>query len=130
MSWKDTYKVWQERTDLEPDLKQELAAMNDDKEIEDAFYGPLSFGTAGMRGLMGPGINRMNVYTVRQATEGLATLMDSLGDDIKKRGVAIGYDSRHNYWGLMGLRFTSMIIYAQRLNCHLQFVTWELMRGS
>lgn len=96
MSWKDTYKVWQERTDLEPDLKQELAAMNDDKEIEDAFYGPLSFGTAGMRGLMGPGINRMNVYTVRQATEGLATLMDSLGDDIKKRGVAIGYDSRHN----------------------------------
>ena len=96
MSWKDTYKVWQERTDLEPGLKQELAAMNDDKEIEDAFYGPLSFGTAGMRGLMGPGINRMNVYTVRQATEGLATLMDSLGDDIKKRGVAIGYDSRHN----------------------------------
>lgn len=96
MSWKDTYKVWRERTDLEPDLKQELAAMSDDKEIEDAFYGPLSFGTAGMRGLMGPGINRMNVYTVRQATEGLATLMDSLGDDIKKRGVAIGYDSRHN----------------------------------
>ena len=96
MSWKDTYKVWQERTDLESDLKQELAAMSDDKEIEDAFYGPLSFGTAGMRGLMGPGINRMNVYTVRQATEGLATLMDSLGDDIKKRGVAIGYDSRHN----------------------------------
>lgn len=84
MSWKDTYKVWQERTDLESDLKQELAAMSDDKEIEDAFYGPLSFGTAGMRGLMGPGINRMNVYTVRQATEGLATLMDSLGDDIKK----------------------------------------------
>lgn len=96
MSWKDTYKVWRERTDLEPDLKQELAAMSDDKEIEDAFYGPLSFGTAGMRGLMGPGINRMNVYTVRQATEGLATLMDSLGDDIKKRGVAISYDSRHN----------------------------------
>lgn len=96
VSWKDTYQVWQERTDLEPDLKQELKSMNDDKEIEDAFYGPLSFGTAGMRGLMGPGINRMNVYTVRQATEGLATLMDSLGDEIKARGVAIGYDSRHN----------------------------------
>lgn len=96
VSWKDTYQVWQERTDLEPDLKQELKSMNDDKKIEDAFYGPLSFGTAGMRGLMGPGINRMNVYTVRQATEGLATLMDSLGDEIKARGVAIGYDSRHN----------------------------------
>lgn len=96
MSWKDTYQVWKERTDLDPQLKQELDAMNDDKEIEDAFYGPLSFGTAGMRGLMGPGINRMNIYTVRQATEGLATLMDSLGDDVKKRGVAIGYDSRHH----------------------------------
>ena len=96
MSWKDTYQVWKERTDLEPKLKQELAAMTDEQEIEDAFYGPLSFGTAGMRGLMGPGINRMNVYTVRQATEGLATLMDSLGDEVKQRGVAIGYDSRHN----------------------------------
>ena len=96
MSWKDTYQVWKDRTDLEPKLKKELAAMHDDKEIEDAFYAPMSFGTAGMRGLMGPGINRMNVYTVRQATEGLATLMDSLGDEIKKRGVAISYDSRHN----------------------------------
>ena len=96
MSWKDTYQVWKERTDLEPKLKQELAAMTDEQEVEDAFYGPLSFGTAGMRGLMGPGINRMNVYTVRQATEGLATLMDSLGDEVKQRGVAIGYDSRHN----------------------------------
>ena len=140
MSWKDTYKVWQERTDLEPDLKQELAAMNDDKEIEDAFYGPLSFGTAGMRGLMGPGINRMNVYTVRQATEGLATLMDSLETILKNEElllVTILGTTPVNllmmllvYWGLMGLRFTSMIIYAQRLNCHLQFVTWELMRGS
>ena len=96
MSWKDTYQVWKERTNLDPKLKQELDAMSDDKEIEDAFYGPLSFGTAGMRGLMGPGINRMNVYTVRQATEGLATLMESLGDEVKQRGVAIGYDSRHN----------------------------------
>ena len=96
MSWKDTYQVWKERTDLDPKLKQELDAMSDDKEIEDAFYGPLSFGTAGMRGLMGPGINRMNIYTVRQATEGLATLMESLGDEVKQRGVAIGYDSRHN----------------------------------
>lgn len=96
MSWKDTYQVWKNRTDLEQDLKDELDALNDPKEIEDAFYAPMSFGTAGMRGLMGPGINRMNVYTVRQATEGLATLMESLGDDVKQRGVAIGYDSRHH----------------------------------
>ena len=96
MSWKETYEQWLKQPNLAPTLKTELDAMKDDKEIEDAFYGPLSFGTAGMRGLMGPGINRMNIYTVRQATEGLAVLMDSLGDEVKKRGVSISYDSRHH----------------------------------
>jgi phosphoglucomutase len=72
-----------------------MALANDDTQAEDAFYQPLSFGTAGMRGLLGAGINRMNIYTVRQATEGLAKLMDSLNDDVKQRGVAISYDSRH-----------------------------------
>ena len=96
MSWKETYEQWLKQPNLAPTLKAELDAMKDDKEIEDAFYGPLSFGTAGMRGLMGPGINRMNIYTVRQATEGLAILMDSLGDEVKQRGVSISYDSRHH----------------------------------
>ena len=96
MSWKETYGQWLKQPNLAPTLKAELDAMKDDKEIEDAFYGPLSFGTAGMRGLMGPGINRMNIYTVRQATEGLAVLMDSLGDEVKQRGVSISYDSRHH----------------------------------
>lgn len=96
MSWKETYEEWLNQPKMAPALKTELKAMKDDQEIEDAFYGPLSFGTAGMRGLMGPGINRMNIYTVRQATEGLAVLMDSLGDEIKKRGVSISYDSRHH----------------------------------
>ena len=96
MSWKETYEQWLKQPNLAPTLKTELDAMKDDKEIEDAFYGPLSFGTAGMRGLMGPGINRMNIYTVRQATEGLAVLMDSLGDEVKQRGVSISYDSRHH----------------------------------
>ena len=50
MSWKDTYQTWLDRKDLEPSLKRQLAAMKDEKEIEDAFYSPLSFGTAGMRG--------------------------------------------------------------------------------
>ena len=96
MSWKETYEQWLKQPNLAPTLKAELDAMKDDKEIEDAFYGPSSFGTAGMRGLMGPGINRMNIYTVRQATEGLAVLMDSLGDEVKQRGVSISYDSRHH----------------------------------
>lgn len=67
----------------------------DEKTLEDAFYAPLEFGTAGMRGVLGVGINRMNLYTVRQATEGLARFMDSLGEETKKRGVAIAFDSRH-----------------------------------
>lgn len=96
MSWKETYQNWKNYQSLDGTLKEELDAMHDENEIKDAFYAPLSFGTAGMRGVMGPGINRMNIYTVRQATAGLASLMVSLGDEIKDRGVAIGYDSRHN----------------------------------
>ena len=56
---------------------------------------PLEFGTAGMRGILGPGINRMNIYTVRQATEGLARFMDTQDPETRRRGVAIAYDSRH-----------------------------------
>ncbi len=96
MTWQENYQVWAEHTDLPEYLQTEMMALaNDDTQAEDAFYQPLSFGTAGMRGLLGAGINRMNIYTVRQATEGLAKLMDSLNDDVKQRGVAISYDSRH-----------------------------------
>ncbi|MCF6161457.1 phospho-sugar mutase [Furfurilactobacillus milii] len=97
MDWKDTYQVWNNQENLETSLKTELTALKgNDEALEDAFYQPMSFGTAGMRGVMGPGINRMNIYTVRQATEGLATYMDTLGDDVKQRGVAISFDSRHH----------------------------------
>ena len=96
MTWQENYQIWADRTDLPQNLQDDtkkLAA--DEKAAEDAFYQPLSFGTAGMRGLLGAGINRMNIFTVRQATEGLARLMDSLDDAVKGRGVAISYDSRH-----------------------------------
>lgn len=97
MDWKDTYQTWADFTALEANLKGELTSLKgNDEELEDAFYQPMSFGTAGMRGVMGPGINRMNIYTVRQATEGLATYMDSLGESAKQRGVAISFDSRHH----------------------------------
>ncbi|QIL50651.1 phospho-sugar mutase [Weissella coleopterorum] len=96
MSWKKTYNIWLEKADLSADLKADLKNMQNDGEREDAFYTPLSFGTAGMRGILGAGINRMNIYTVRQATEGLARLIDSFEDSaLKNRGVAISYDSRH-----------------------------------
>ncbi|MGB4962078.1 MAG: phospho-sugar mutase, partial [Streptococcus suis] len=67
----------------------------DEKTKEDAFYTNLEFGTAGMRGYIGAGTNRINVFVVRQATEGLAKLVESKGEEAKKRGVAIAYDSRH-----------------------------------
>lgn len=96
MSWKETYEEWNNQT-LVPDLRQELDQMKgNDEALEGAFYAPLEFGTAGMRGVLGVGINRMNVYTVRQATEGLATFMDTLDEETKQRGVAISYDSRHH----------------------------------
>jgi len=97
VSWKETYQTWLNESNLEAGLKQELDQLaGQDDRLEDAFYAPLSFGTAGMRGLLGPGINRMNIYTVRQATEGLASFMDTLDQQVKDRGVAISFDSRHH----------------------------------
>lgn len=96
MTWQENYQIWADRTDLPQNLQDDMKKLAaDEKAAEDAFYQPLSFGTAGMRGLLGAGINRMNIFTVRQATEGLARLMDSLDDAVKGRGVAISYDSRH-----------------------------------
>ncbi|MCM0599809.1 phosphohexomutase domain-containing protein [Periweissella fabalis] len=97
MSWKDNYEVWRDYQNLATDLRSELdAKVHDEEALEDAFYQPMSFGTAGMRGVLGAGINRMNIYTVRQATEGLAKFMDTLSAAERKRGVAISFDSRHN----------------------------------
>lgn len=96
MSWKETYKIWNDFSDLDPTLKEELTALKEDEStLEDAFYAPLEFGTAGMRGVIGVGINRMNQYTIRQATKGLALFMEQNGEEAMKRGVAIAYDSRH-----------------------------------
>ncbi|WP_404819968.1 phospho-sugar mutase [Lacticaseibacillus daqingensis] len=77
-------------------MAQEVAAMADDPETQEAaFSAPMAFGTAGMRGVIGAGIGRMNIYTVRQATEGLARFMDTLDATQKQAGVAISFDSRY-----------------------------------
>ncbi|GAT18257.1 MAG TPA: phospho-sugar mutase [Lactobacillus sp.] len=96
MTWQDNYQVWKNYQDLDPALAQELADMADDQEaLENAFTKPMAFGTAGMRGLIGPGIGQMNLYTVGAAAEGLARFMDTLDDKDKQRGVAISFDSRY-----------------------------------
>lgn len=94
MTYTENFQKWLDFEQLPDYLRQELLSM-DEKTKEDAFYTNLEFGTAGMRGYIGAGTNRINIYVVRQATEGLAKLIDTKGEEAKKRGVAIAYDSRH-----------------------------------
>ncbi|MDE1361488.1 Phosphoglucomutase [Bacillus paralicheniformis] len=96
MSWRTSYERWRNRENLDSELKSLLLeAEGNEKELEDCFYKKLEFGTAGMRGEIGPGPNRMNVYTVRKASAGLAAYIGANGEEAKKRGVVIAYDSRH-----------------------------------
>ena len=93
MSYMDEYKFWLEDDYFDADTKDELKALEgNDQEIEDRFYKELEFGTGGLRGVIGAGTNRMNVYTVRKATQGLANYIIKMGGADK--GVAIAYDSR------------------------------------
>ena len=94
MAYQENYQKWVDFVELPDYLRRDLENM-DEKTKEDAFYTNLEFGTAGMRGLIGAGTNRINIYVVRQATEGLARLIESKGGNEKERGVAIAYDSRH-----------------------------------
>lgn len=93
MNYKEEYTRWLTCETLDASLKAELQGMNE-KEIEDAFYTDVEFGTAGMRGILGAGINRMNIYTIRKANVGFAKYISTLPEG-KIRGVVIGYDNRH-----------------------------------
>lgn len=96
MSWKETYQLWKNNQSLDEAMKEDLANLEENPEqLEDAFYKSLEFGTAGMRGVIGAGTNRMNIYTIRQATEGFAQFLLANDENAKSRGVVIGYDSRH-----------------------------------
>lgn len=92
MEYKDKYQNWLNDTNIDDKTKEELKSIRDEKEIEDRFYKDLEFGTAGLRGIIGAGTNRMNKYTVTKATQGLANyIVKKNGQD---RGVAIAYDCR------------------------------------
>ncbi|MEK5104456.1 phospho-sugar mutase [Cytobacillus sp. FSL M8-0252] len=96
MNWKEKTTIWAECRHLDFVLKQQLIELtNNEKQLEDAFYKDLEFGTGGMRGIMGPGTNRMNIYTVRKASTGLGNYILKKGDEAKSRGVVIAYDSRY-----------------------------------
>jgi phosphoglucomutase len=95
MNFTELYQQWRNE-ELPDNLKEELNRIEGDPAaIEDRFYQHLSFGTAGMRGVLGAGTNRMNLFTIRRAAEGLACYIESKGEEAKKRGVVIAYDTRH-----------------------------------
>lgn len=95
MSYLAEYQKWCASDVLSEEERAELLAIKDDeKEIESRFFAPLAFGTAGLRGVLGMGINRMNVYTVRQATQGIADMIAKQGKAAMKRGVAVCMDCR------------------------------------
>lgn len=94
MDYKDVYRQWLETPYFDETVKAELKAIeNDENEIKERFYMDLEFGTAGLRGIIGVGTNRMNIYVVRRATQGLANYILKVGKE--GQGVAIAYDSRH-----------------------------------
>ena len=94
MNAQERYQLWLNSPDIDEETKAELRSIaNDPQEIEERFYMELEFGTAGLRGILGAGDNRMNIYNVRRATEGLARYLDKTAGE--HRAVAIAYDSRH-----------------------------------
>ena len=95
MNYKEKYYRWLANTNVDQSTKKELESLPE-KEIEERFYCDLEFGTGGLRGVMEAGSNRINVYTIRLATQGLANEIADLGDDAKKKGVVIAFDSRNN----------------------------------
>lgn len=94
MSIQESYQHWYQHPFIDPDLKAELAQMNE-AEKADAFYTNIDFGTAGMRGLLGAGTNRINVHTINKATDGFARTILEQGEEASRKGIAIGYDNRH-----------------------------------
>ncbi|WP_164667522.1 phospho-sugar mutase [Virgibacillus doumboii] len=95
-NWESVYEKWSSFEKLDPSLKQELENMKGNNEaLEDAFYKELSFGTGGLRGVLGAGTNRMNSYTVRKAVDGLANYLKKNRVNVYDRGVVISYDSRY-----------------------------------
>ena len=95
MAYKETAGIWKEKLDKNDPLYKELLTVTDEGELEDRFYKDLSFGTAGLRGKVGVGTNRMNRFTVGRAAQGIADYIRKAGDEACKRGVVIAHDPRH-----------------------------------
>ncbi|MCJ7689038.1 MAG: phospho-sugar mutase, partial [Clostridiaceae bacterium] len=96
MTYMKKYEEWSKNEYFDEKTREELRSISgDDKEIQDRFYMDLEFGTAGLRGKLGAGLNRMNIYIISRATQGLADYIKEYGQEYMDRGVAIAYDCRH-----------------------------------
>ena len=96
MNYIETYKLWLSSPFVDDATKEELNSISDnEEEIKERFYQNLEFGTAGLRGIIGAGTNRMNIYTVRRATQGLCEDIKNSGQKAIDAGTVIAYDSRH-----------------------------------
>jgi phosphoglucomutase len=96
MDYISKYKLWSENTYFDEETRKELQEIKDNpKEIEERFYRELEFGTGGLRGIIGAGTNRMNIYTVRKSSQGLANYISNKGVEAKNKGIVIAYDPRN-----------------------------------
>lgn len=96
LNWRSGFQRWMNYGDLDQNLRKQLVNLQEDEQtLADCFYKNIEFGTGGMRGELGPGTNRINVYTIRKATEGLSRYLTEYGEKARHGGVVIAYDSRH-----------------------------------
>ena len=138
MDYKEVYEQWIANPYFDEATKEELKSIaEDENEIKERFYMDLEFGTAGLRGIIGAGTNRMNIYVVRRATQGLANYIAKV--DKKSQGVAIAYDSRHMSPefaqeaalclaanGTMETKYTGRTVH--RSHRHMTAESWEKLR--
>jgi len=118
MGYRENYERWLSASPLSESEKAELMAISgDEKEIEERFYRDLEFGTAGMRGVLGMGTNRINIYNVRQASQGVSEYVNKEGEEAKKNGVLIGYDTRN--FSKVFAEETAKVLVANGIRTHL-----------
>lgn len=117
MNYRDLYEIWSKDTFFNSDTRDELLAISsDEKEIEERFYKDLEFGTGGLRGVIGAGTNRMNIYTVAKASAGLAQYIVDNGKEAMEKGVVISFDSRHFSDVFAGVAASTMAAYGIKVH--------------
>ena len=134
MCYMETYESWLASEYIDSETKEELRQIaGNEKEIEDRFYKDLEFGTGGLRGVIGAGTNRLNIYTVRKATQGLANFI--ISEKGQNKGVAIAYDSRHMSPEFskeaalcLALKRIGLIHCVRHRNCLSHFGNWDVLQ--